>query len=146
MNSFYTAGKFGSILTGGILSAFVALGIILLILFLVFLYVYFSLAWSIIAKKLKYKRAWLAWIPIVNIAMILQLGGFNWAWIFLIVIPIFGWIALLVLLIIASWRIFDRRNYPGWFSLSMIIPQVGGILYLIALGFIAWKDRKKPMF
>ena len=38
-----------------------------------------------------------------------------------------------------------KRKYPGWFSLSMIIPKVGGILYLVALWFVAFKDRKKPM-
>jgi len=96
-----------------------------------------------IARKLKFRRAGIAWIPIVKGAMILHLGRFHWAWIFLILIPIAGWIALLVLLIIANWRIFEERRYPGWFSLSMIIPQIGHVLYLIAIGFVAWADKKK---
>ncbi|MFH1787556.1 MAG: DUF5684 domain-containing protein [archaeon] len=96
-----------------------------------------------IARKLKYKNAWLAWIPIANIAMMLQLGGFHWAWVFLILIPIFGWLALLVMFIIATWRIFEKRKYPGWFSLFIIIPKVGGILYLIAIGFVAWQNKTK---
>ena len=75
--------------------------------------------------------------------MVLELGSFHWAWIFLVLIPILGWIALMVLLIIATWRIFEKRKYPGWYSLSMIIPKVGGILYLIAIGFVAWKNQKK---
>ena len=104
-------------------------------------YVYISMAWMTIAKKLNYKRPWLAWIPIANIAMILQLGEFHWALVFLMLIPILGWIALLVLMIIATWKIFEKRKYPGWFSLSQLIPQVGGILYLIAIGFVAWKDK-----
>ena len=106
------------------------------------LYVYSSMAWMTIAKKLKYKRAWLAWIPIANIAMMLQLGSFHWAWIFLVLIPILGWIPLFVLMIISTWRIFEKRKYPGWFSLSLIIPQIGSILYLIAIGFVAWADKK----
>ena len=75
--------------------------------------------------------------------MILQLGGFHWAWIFLILIPFLGWIPLAVLFIIANWRIFEKRKYPGWFSLSMIIPEVGCILYGVAIGFVAWKDNKR---
>ena len=122
----------------------VALGIFML-LFVIAVYIYFSLAWMTIAKKLKYKRPWLAWIPIANISMVLQLGGFHWAWVFLILIPIFGWIALIVLLIISTWRIFEKRKYPGWFSLSMIIPQVGTILYLVAIGFVAFADIKKRL-
>ena len=135
--------QFTDFLAGGIIGALTAIGIIIAILFLIALYIYSSLAWSTIAKKLKYKRHWLAWIPFANVAMILQLGKFHWAWIFLFVIPVIGWIALLVLMVIATWRIFEKRKYPGWFSLSMIIPKVGGILYLIAIGFVAWQDKKK---
>jgi len=124
------------------MAAIIALGIAIIILFLIALYVYTSLAWWTIAKKLKYKKAWLAWIPIANLAMMLQIGGFHWAWVFLILIPILGWIALFVLIIIATWRIFEKRKYPGWFSLSMIIPKVGGILYLIAIGVVAWGKKK----
>ncbi len=126
-----------------VISAITAIGLLFALEIILAFYVYFALAWSTIAKKLKYKRSWLAWIPFANLAMILQLGGFHWALIFLLLIPIVGWIAILVLLIIASWRIFEKRKYPGWFSLSMVIPQVGGILYLIAIGFVAWKDKRR---
>ncbi len=126
-----------------VISAITAIGLLFALEIILAFYVYFALAWSTIAKKLKYKRSWLAWIPFANLAMILQLGGFHWALIFLLLIPIVGWIAILVLLIIASWRIFEKRKYPGWLSLSMVIPQVGGILYLIAIGFVAWKDKRR---
>ena len=106
-------------------------------------YVYSSLAWYTVAKKLKNKNAWLAWIPIINIALVLQLGNFHWAWIFLLLIPVLGWIALFVIGIIALWRIFKKRKYPGWFSLALIIPEVGGILYLISIGFLAWGKKTK---
>ena len=130
-------------LIGGTFGALVALGIMIAVLIFLALYVYFAFAWMTIARKLKYKYPWLAWIPFANIAMILQLGGFHWAWVFLILIPFAGWIAIIVLGIIATWRIFEKRNYPGWFSLSMIIPKVGAVLYLIAIGFVAWKNQKK---
>ena len=136
--------EIGSSLAGGLLGGIlVGVGILVLLIVFLAIYVYFALAWMTIAKKLKYKHPWLAWIPFANIAMILQLGGFHWAWIFLIIIPWLGLLALTVLCIIATWRIFEKRKYPGWFSLSMIIPQVGFILYLIAIGFVAWKDKKK---
>jgi hypothetical protein len=124
------------------MAAIIALGVAIVMLLLIAFYVYTSLAWWTIAKKLKYKKAWLAWIPIANLAMKLQIGGFHWAWVFLILIPILGWIALFVLIIIATWKIFEKRKYPGWFSLSIIIPKVGGILYLIAIGVVAWGKKK----
>ncbi len=134
---------FTSVFIGGIAGAVIAIGIVFAIFFIAALYAYHALAWMTIARKLKYKNPWLAWIPIANIAMILQLGGFHWAWVFMILVPILGWIALFVLMIIATWRIFEKRKYPGWFSLSVIIPKIGGILYMIAIGFVAWQDRKK---
>jgi uncharacterized membrane protein YhaH (DUF805 family) len=138
-------GSFSDMFVGGALGGLLALGIAASLLLVVGLYVYTSYTWMTIARKQKYKNAWLAWIPIANFAMILQLGNFHWAWVFLILVPVLGWIALFVLGIIATWRIFEARKYPGWFSLSMVIPKVGGILYLIAIGFVAFKDRKKPM-
>ena len=127
---------------GGIIGGLIVFGIAIFVILMAGLYIYFALAWQTTAKKLKHKTPWLAWIPIVNIALILQLGGFHWAWVFLILIPILGWAALFVLMIIANWKIFEKRKYPGWFSLSVIIPQVGGILYLIAIGFLAWGKKK----
>ena len=130
---------------GNMFSVLFAIGVVVMFFVAVGLYIYFSFAWMRIAEKLKYKKAWLAWIPVANLAMMLQLGGFKWGWVFLIVIPVIGWIALFVLVLISTWRIFEKRKYPGWFSLSMIIPQIGGVLYLIAIGFAAWKDRSKPV-
>lgn len=127
----------------GAVAALIAVGIVLVMIFSLAIYVYFALAWSTIAKKMKYKNPWLAWIPIANIAMIFQLGKIKWGWIFLILIPFAGWIAVFVLMVIATWRIFESRKYPGWFSLSLVLPKIGGILYLIAIGFVAWSKKKR---
>lgn len=106
-------------------------------------YIYFALALSTIGKKLRYKHSWLAWIPFANTAMFLQLGGFPWGWVFLYLAPIIGWIALFIMMIIASWAIFEKRNYPGWLSLLLLLSGLGGLAYMIVLGFVAWKDRRK---
>jgi hypothetical protein len=132
---------FANSLTGGAMGAILVLGAAFMFLSIIALYVYTSLAWMRIAQKLKYKKAWLAWIPIANIAMMLQLGKFHWAWIFLILVPVLGWIPLFILVIIATWRIFEKRKYPGWLSLSLILPKVGGLIYLIVIGFVAWKKK-----
>jgi hypothetical protein len=123
----------------------IALGAVFVFALFLMFYVYTAWAWMAIANKLKYKYSWLAWIPFANLAMILQLGGFHWAWMFLILIPLVGWLVLWVLLIIATWRVFERRKYPGWFSLAMIIPRFGTMIYLIIIGFVAWKDLKKRL-
>ncbi len=131
-----------SAFAGGVMGAFVALGVFLTIVFGLAIYVYFALSWQAIARKMKHKNPWLAWIPLVNIALILQLGGIAWGWIFLLLIPVLGWIVLFILLIIATWRICVRRKYPGFYSLALVIPKVGGILYLVLIGFLAWGKKK----
>ena len=124
-----------------------AFGVTLLIFVLILgiaIYVYSALAWQMIARKLKHNYPWFAWIPIANIALILELGGFHWAWVFLVLIPILGWIALGVFGIISLWRIFEKRGYPGWLGLIpilSIIPVVGSlasIALLVIIGFVAW--------
>jgi len=135
---------------GGILAsimAFLAAFMIFAIIIGIAVYIYTSLAMYTIAKKLKYENAWLAWIPIANIAMILQLGGFHWALVFLILIPFAGWLAVAVLMYIAMWRVFEKRKYPGWLvliTLACVIPVLGFlafVVYMIILGLVAWKDK-----
>ena len=127
-------------LLGGI---FGAMAVGLIIFFSVIFYVYFAVAWQKIARNQKYKRPWLAWIPFANVSMILQMGGFHWAWIFLTLVPFAGWVALCILVIISEWRIFEKAKYPGWLSLSSIIPKVGCLLYAVVIGFVAWGKQKK---
>lgn len=125
-----------------------ALGTFILVFFLA-IYVYYALALMTIGKKLKHKNPWLAWIPFANISMLLQLGGFHWAWVFLILIPILGWIALAILVIIATWKVYEKRGYPGGLALISLasgIPWIGvlaSIANLIVLGFVAWVDKPK---
>src|SRR3989338_7246824 len=131
------------------LGALIAGAIVLFILIAVAIWIYTSLAWATIGKKLRHKNPWLAWIPFARTALVLSLGKFHWAWAFLWLIPIVGWAVLAVLCIIAHWRIFEIRNYPGWLALipiASVIPLIGGlagIAYLIILGFVAWKDAGK---
>jgi len=131
--------SFAGGMIGGVL---IALGTLILTLFIAVFYVYHALAWYHTAKRLKHKKPWLVWIPFASMALRLQLGGFHWAWIFLVLGFIPGWIALFIMEIIAKWRIFKKRKYPGWFALAPIIPEIGGILYLISIGFLAWGKKK----
>lgn len=141
-------GAFGA-LTG----IFIGTIILIALAFILVYWIYTGFAWQTIARKLKYKKDWLAWIPFARTAMILELGSFNWAWAFLWLLPILGWIPLGVLSIISEWRIFELRNYPGWFSLVSLLSiagqELGGIAtigHLVILGFVAWKDQKKKLF
>lgn len=137
-------GAFG---TGAVLAFIGAFFIFFVFIFLA-IYVYTSLALMTIGRKLKYKYPWIAWIPIANISMVLEMGKFHWAWVFLVLVPVLGWIALAVMLFIAGWRIYEKRKYPGWLALIPLagfVPIVGGLAslaHLVIIGFVAWKDVK----
>ncbi len=132
--------------TGAILAMIMAFMVIFIIIGII-AYIYSSFAFMTIGKKLKYHTPWLAWIPFARTAMLLQMGGFPWPLVFLILLPIIGWIALGIIGTIATWRIYEKRNYPGWLALiplAMVIPYVNsiaGIAQLVVLGLVAWNDR-----
>lgn len=136
----------GDYSVAAIIAVLAALTIMAAIILLA-IYVYSALAFMTIGKKLKYKYSWLAWIPIANISMILQMGQFSWAWVFLILIPFFGWIPLGVLCIISIWRIFEKRKYPGWLALIPLavfvhgLSLIAGIGFLVVLGIVAWRRK-----
>ena len=124
------------------LAPLIAIGILFVLFLAAGVYVYFAFAWMAVGKKLKYEYPWLAWIPFARDAMVLQMGGFHWSWVFLFLVPVLGWIALFIMGIIAKWRIFEERKYPGWLSLFILIPQLGFVAHAIILGFVAWNDKK----
>jgi len=145
----------------GILGIAVGALIAFFVVIMIALYVYQSLAWYSIAKKLKYKKAWLAWIPIANFFLlpILAKKNYNWGWIILIpfllmpimIIPLIGVVIyfLGIIFVIAMsifwmWDIFEKRKVPGWLSLApafMFIPIINIfaiIAHLIIIGIVAW--------
>lgn len=124
----------------GLLIAFIIAIIISVVLAL---YIYFSIAWMTIGNKLKFEHSYLAWIPFGRTAMILSMGELHWALTFLYLIPILGWIAIYILLLIAKWRIYEERKHPGWLSLLILLPGVGLIAHAVIVGIVAWDDKKK---
>ena len=143
----FASGNFSeAMVTAPVMGALIGLGVAIVFLVLVAFYIYTSFVWMTIAKKLKHKNSWLAWIPFARWAMILQLGSFHWAWVFLALIPILGWIALWVLLLVATWKVFEKRKYPGFLALLPVLgflPAIGWLVntaFLILLGFVAWRD------
>jgi hypothetical protein len=106
-----------------------------LMFFLVFAlaaYVYTALALSTIAQKTNTENAWLAWIPIANIILMLNIARKPIWWIVLCLIPLVN----IVIFIIVWMGIAEARNKPSWWGVLMIVP----IVSLIVPGYLAWSD------
>jgi hypothetical protein len=106
-----------------------------MLVFLIFfaaLYVYMALALSTIAKKTNTENPWLAWIPIVNFVLMLNIAKKPIWWIILCFIPLVN----IVIMIIVWMAIAEARGKPNWWGILMIVPFVN----LIVPGYLAWAD------
>ncbi|HLK03950.1 MAG TPA: DUF5684 domain-containing protein [Candidatus Acidoferrum sp.] len=101
------------------------------IFFLAF-YVYVALALQTIAQKTNTENGWLAWIPIANIILMLNIAKKPIWWIVLFLIPLVS----LVMAIIVWMGVAEARNKPSWWGVLLIVPVVG----LIVPGYLAWSD------
>lgn len=114
----------------------------------VVLYIYMSLAFMAIAKKVGYKPAGIAWIPVIGPALIASnTAEMHW-WPILLMIGFFipflniiCTIAFAIFWFIWMWKTFEAVDKPGWWVLLNLIPFVGGLIFLILLGIAAWGKK-----
>lgn len=102
------------------------------------LYVFTSFALMRIGQKLGYQSSWFAWIPILNIVMLFQLGEQNPWLLLLILIPGIGAIAVAIISVIAYMRISEKLGFDKLLGLLVLVPTIGN---LVLLGILAWKDN-----
>ena len=111
-----------------------AMGIMVLfmLVFAAAAYIYMGLALSTIAKKTNTENPWLAWIPIANIILMLNIAKKPIWWIVLLFIPLVN----IVISIMVWMAIAEARNKPNWWGILLIVPGVN----LIVPGYLAWSD------
>ncbi|MDO8516999.1 MAG: hypothetical protein Q7S33_02640 [Nanoarchaeota archaeon] len=132
----------------GTILAFVAVFFVLLMILLIAVYIYTSLAYMKIAQKKKLKNVGIAWIPIIGPSLISsKIAKMHW-WplllLLLVFIPFIGIIACLVFMVfwyIWTWKTFTALKRPGWWVLFNIITPIGTIVFLILLGVAAWGKK-----
>lgn len=123
------AGEEIAIVMWGMLLVWILVGVAL--------YAYIALALMAIAKKTKTPNGWLAFIPLVNIYLMIQMADLQWWWIFMLLLPLipfFGQVALAGITVYVYWKIAERINKPGWWAFLMLLP----IVNLVVLGMMAW--------
>lgn len=134
---------FGYVVTSGMPAEIAAFaGVLLLafaISFLVF-FVYAAIVLMVIAKKTGTPGRWMAWVPIANFYLMAQIGGVPWWTLFaflLFLIPFFGPAAFMGVVVWWWWKIAERRNFPGWYGILMLLPVVN----LVVMGIMAWGSK-----
>lgn len=95
-------------------------------------YVYHALALQTIATKTNTENPWFAWIPILNIILMLNIAKKPIWWIVLFLIPIVN----IVFIILVWMGIAEARNKPNWWGILVIVP----VANIIVPGYLAWAD------
>jgi hypothetical protein len=86
----------------------------------------------IIANKTNTPNSWFAWIPILNLVLILQIAKKPVWWIILLIIPIVN----IVIYIITLVAVCEARGKSPWLVVALLLPVVN----LAALGYLAFAD------
>jgi len=95
-------------------------------------YIYVSMALMTIAQKTNTENGWFAWIPILNIILMLNIANKPIWWIILLLIPFVN----IVVGILIWMAIAEARNKPSWWGVMLIVP----VMNIIMPGYLAWSD------
>ena len=113
-------------------TAFLGGFLIIFLLFFLAGYVYFALAIQTIAIKTNTDNAWLAWIPIVNMYLMVMIARKPIWWFLLLFVPVVN----IVFLVLIWMAVAEARGKPNWWGILIIVP----VANLIVPGYLAWAD------
>jgi hypothetical protein len=103
----------------GSMLAVLITGVIQLVIFAV-AYIYFSYTTMVIANKTGTQGAWMAWVPIANMILMLNIAEKPIWWIIMFFIPFVN-VIFAVLLYMA---IAEKCGKPSWVGILIIVPVV----------------------
>lgn len=131
----YSAGaeNIDPAVAGGMMLA--GLGILIFVLILVLIvYVYMAICLMKMARKTNTENRWMAWIPILNMVLLLQIGKKPIWWIVLFFVPIVN----IVISILAWMAVAKELRKPEWLGVLMIVP----VANLIIPGYLAFSSEE----
>lgn len=110
-------------------------GVACFVLFTGFLYAYHAYSLMVLARKTDTPNGILAWIPLANLFLMVQVGGKPWWWVLLFFIPLIN-----IIFIVFVWvSIAEAVEKEKWWGIMVIVP----IMNLIMPGYLAFSASKK---
>jgi hypothetical protein len=101
------------------------------------IYVYYAISLMKIANKTNTPNAWMAWIPIANLVLMIQVAQKPLWWIILFFIPLVNIVVSIML-----WMAIARAvGKPDWWGILIIVP----IANLIVPGYLAFSSNNQPV-
>ena len=123
--------------TGGALFALFGAAAAFMAVFFIAIYVYSAFAFMAIAKKNHEGPLWFAWVPFLNLVLLLKIAKIDWQWIFALfvgIIPVIGGALIMAGFVYVWWKIVKHMHKPEWYAILMIVP----IVNLVVMGYLAW--------
>ncbi len=138
------------------LLSFILAMLLFLIILEIAIYIYSSFAFMAIGKKAGHPKPGIAWIPIIGKPLLTaKIAKMSWWPILLLLgyfftyIPVFGvyityafFIGFSIFSIIWMWKTYEAVGKPGWWSLMVLVPVAGFLMYFILIGVAAWSKEK----
>jgi hypothetical protein len=122
---------------GGLLAMLgAAFWLLFLGMYLVFSWLFYRIACNAGQKE----NAWWAFVPIVNIFLMLKAAGKPMWWFLLCLVPLVN----IVILGMIWWKISEKCGQPGFWGILMMVPFIN-IVALLVLAFSSPKTPERPV-
>ena len=96
----------------------------------ILIYLYISFCIFMLARKTQEDNAWWAFVPVLNIILLLQIADKPVWWIFLFFIPVVN-----IFMAVLIWMgVAEVRGKPFWLGFLVLIPGVN----LILMGYLVF--------
>lgn len=129
------AGSVSPDAAGAALAVIGAMLLVFAVFFLV-IYVYMAISLMKIAKKTNTPNGWFAWIPFLNMWLLVQIAQKEWWWFLLMLIPLVN----IVVAVILWMEVSKAVGKPDWLGILIIVPVANFILP----GYLAFsKDERQ---
>ena len=133
--TYSTSADPSAAVAGGMLAIMGGFFIVMMI-FAVAVYVYFAVCLMKMATKTGTANSWFAWIPILNMILMLQIARKPVWWVILFFIPLVN----IVISILVWMAVAESLGKPSWLGILMIVP----VANLIIPGYLAFSNGNPP--
>lgn len=119
------------------IGAILMAGFFFLFIFAAF-YIFFAFVFMALVKKTRTENAWHAWIPILNLFLMVRIAKLQWWWGLIFILTMFlpgiGGLVAMILSVFIWWKISEAVGKPGYWGVLMMLPFVNIVLICI----MAW--------
>ncbi len=99
-------------------------GVMFSLLFFVAMYSFFAICLQKIAKKTETENDWMAWVPVMNLVLLLTIAKKPMWWIALFFIPVVNFVAAILIMM----SVAERREKPSWVGALVVVPIFGTLV------------------